>query len=102
MWLGPSPMELWVRKRRNVRLPDAPVEGAGGSRLGERVEVPGGTGVVRSTAGSLLWVRCDPGTTADVAAAGLCVRNSSRDTKRTNESGPGGCGGMGNNEHQTY
>lgn len=35
-----------------------------------------GMGVVRSMAGSLLWLHCDPGTTADVATAGLSVKNS--------------------------
>lgn len=38
--------------------------------------VLGGMGVVRSMAGSLLWLRCDLGTTADAVTAGLSVRSS--------------------------
>lgn len=62
--------------RWNVRRPACLVEDAGDSRSGVRVEVPGGTGVVRSMAGSLLWLRRDPGTTADAATAGLSVKSS--------------------------
>lgn len=40
--------------------------------------VPGGMGVVRSMAGSLLWLRRDPGTTAGAATAGLSVKSSSK------------------------
>lgn len=49
---------------------------AGDSRLGVPVGVLGGMGVVRSMAGSLLWLRCDPGTTADAATADLSLKSS--------------------------
>lgn len=41
-----------------------------------RAGVLGDMGAVRSTAGSLLSLRCDPGTTADAARAGLFVKSS--------------------------
>lgn len=62
--------------RRNVRRPVDPEGGEEDSRSGVQVEVPGGTGVVRSTAGSPLWLRCGLGTTADAATAGLSVKSS--------------------------
>lgn len=85
--LVPSPLTLWIPGRRNVRRPDVPGVGAGGSRLGVQVGAPADMGVVRSMAGSLLWLRCDPGTTADAAAAGLCVK-SSAGTFRTDKASP--------------
>lgn len=44
-----------------------------------RAGVPGDMGAVRSTAGSLLSLRCDPGTTAYAARAGLSVKSSVKD-----------------------
>lgn len=41
-----------------------------------RAGVLGDMGAVRSMAGSLLSLRCDPGTTADAARAGLSVKSS--------------------------
>lgn len=73
--------------RWNVRPPAGPEGGAGGSRSGVPVGVLGGTGVVRSMAGSLLWLRCDPGTTADAATAGLSVK-SSAGTVHTGKASP--------------
>lgn len=71
----------------NVRPPACLVGDAGDSRSGARVEVPGGTGVVRSTAGSLLWLRRDPGTTADASTGGLSVK-SSAGTVHTGKASP--------------
>lgn len=48
-----------------------------------RAGVLGGMGVVRSMAGSLLWLRCDPGTTADAVTAGLSLKSSSEHTNWT-------------------
>lgn len=63
----------------NVRPPVDPEVDAGGSRLGVPVGVLGDMGVVRNRAGSLLWLRRAPGTTADVATVGLCAKSSSKD-----------------------
>lgn len=52
------------------------VWGAGGG-------APGRTGAVRSTAGSPLWLRRDPGTTAGAATACLSVKSSSKQTTWT-------------------
>lgn len=76
-----------MQGRWNVRPPADPEADAGDSRLGVQVGVLGGTGGVRSTAGSLLWLRCDPGTTVDAATAGLCVK-SSAGTVRTGKASP--------------
>lgn len=62
----------------NVRLPAGLVEDAGDSRSEVPVGVLVGMGVVRSRAGSLLWVHCDLGTTADAATADLFARSSSK------------------------
>lgn len=69
--------------RRNVRRPVDPEVDEEDSRLGVQVEAPGGTDVVRSTAGSPLWLRCGPGTTADAAKAGLSVKSSLKNTNDT-------------------
>lgn len=76
-----------MKGRWNVRPPADLEEGAGDSRLGVQVGVLEGTGVARSTAGSLLWLRCDPGTTADAATAGLSVK-SSAGTVHTDKASP--------------
>lgn len=76
LWLVPSLEVLWIQGRWNVRPPVDPEVDAGGSRLGVPVGVLGDMGVVRNRAGSLLWLRRAPGTTADVAIVGLCVKNS--------------------------
>lgn len=55
----------------------------GDSRLGVQAGVLGGMGVVRSMAGSRLWLRCDPGTTADAVTAGLSLKSSSEHTNWT-------------------
>lgn len=73
--------------RWNVRPPVVLEGGAGDSRLGVRVGVLEGMGVVRSMAGSLLWLRRDPGTTADVATAGLSLK-SSAGTVHTGKASP--------------
>lgn len=87
LWLVPSLAALWVLGRWNVRQPAAPAVDAGGSRLGVQVGVLVDMGVVRSMAGSLLWQRRDPDTTADVATAGLCVKNSAG-TVHTDKASP--------------
>lgn len=66
----------------NVRLPAGQGGDAGDSRLEVPVGVPGGMGVVRSMAGSLLWLRRGLGTTADAATAGLSVRSSLKEKSR--------------------
>lgn len=68
---------MWGGGRWNVRPPAGLEEGAEDSRSEAPAGVLGGTGVVRSTAGSLLWLHCDLGTTADAVAAGLSARSSS-------------------------
>lgn len=87
LWLVPSLAVLWVEGRWNVRPPVGLEEGAGGSRSGVQVGLPGGTGGGRSTAGSLLWLRRDPGTIADVATAGLSAK-SSAGTAHTGKASP--------------
>lgn len=54
LWLVPSLAALQMWGRWNVRPPAGPEEGAEDSRLEVPAGVPGGTGVVRSRAGSLL------------------------------------------------
>lgn len=76
LWLVPSLAELWIQGRWNVRPPADPEGGAWDSRLEVRVGALEDTGVVRSTAGSLPSLRCDPGTTADAATVGLSVKSS--------------------------
>lgn len=65
-----------MQGRWNVRLPGDLGAGAGDSRLVVRVEVLGDMGVVHNMAGSLLWLHCGLGTTADAATAGLSVKSS--------------------------
>lgn len=87
LWLLRSLAWLWMWGGWNVRLPVGLEGGAGGSRSEGRGEAPGRTGAVRSTAGSPLWLRRDPGTTAGAATACLSVK-SSAGTAHTGKASP--------------